>query len=141
MVEYFVDGHAFQSSSWKRGRFSYEPGQTIQLRQCGLYDLGSSVNFAADGDSGEYTTTGWSYQEPLYRWTEGSAAALRFVIRSAITNDLLLRLRGFGFVIDDDDANYQSVDVFSTVRRWHDGECSVTDGTRPLFRGRLWPMV
>lgn len=54
------------------------------------YALGTEIRFTKGGNSTQYTTFGWSYQEPWGTWTEGSEAELMFRLKDTVSSDLRL---------------------------------------------------
>jgi hypothetical protein len=64
------------------------------------YEPGTLIDFSARGNSADYTTFGWSIQEPDFRWTDGLHAGLRFSIDKKPVNDLILQLHGVGYLAE-----------------------------------------
>ena len=73
------------------------------------YVLGTPVRFGTDGNSRGYQVAGWSSPEPGHTWTDGSAAVLRFNLKTK-DGALLLRVRMSGLT-KAPDLPFQPVEV------------------------------
>jgi hypothetical protein len=72
------------------------------------------------GTSNNVIASGWSFQEPRHRWTDGSEVALGFKIKQRKSDDLVLRLLGSPYLAQGE-IDQQAVDVIinnQQVAKW-----------------------
>jgi hypothetical protein len=97
MLEYLVNGHAWDPQAWSEGGHRYEAGRTVVLNPKGRYEVGTSIDFSAEGRSSEFILDGWSGQGPAHRWSVGAEAALRLVLEGEMPERAVLRFRGSAY--------------------------------------------
>jgi len=116
MTEYLVKGHAFAVGSWKLGNNIYKPNSVISQRDLRSYRLGTAIRATEGGNLERYIVDGWGAQEPTHRWTIGNRANLLLYPNGGADADLVLRLRGSGYLAQGE-IEHQQVDVWVNDHR------------------------
>lgn len=92
MTEYYISGHAYDPSAWRRGEFRYAKGEKERLTTFTV-SFGQPVSFRAGGRSRDLVRFGWSGQETNHRWTDGRQAELVVPLKEPPKAD-------FGLILD-----------------------------------------
>lgn len=114
----FADGFAC-SRQWPVLEERFAGGFSDPLVGISLYALGTEIRFTKGGNSAQYTTFGWSDQEPWGTWTEGSEAELTFRLKDTVSSDL--RLTALAHAFAPNNIPPQTVEVVAngkTVGPW-----------------------
>ncbi|MCX9450336.1 sulfatase-like hydrolase/transferase [Vibrio cholerae] len=98
MIEYLVDGHAYDVNSWRIGEFEYDAGIKTKLSK--YVTIGQPLFFTQEKSTKitNLLRTGLSWQEPNHRWTEGPKASMQFRVQDYAQRDLVLRLNANGYL-------------------------------------------
>lgn len=81
IMEYEIEGPAYEISSWKPKWISYLPHNVKRTKKSFDYILGDKIDFGEKGNFRNYVLTGWSVlAEGNMTWTEGVSSDLRLDI-------------------------------------------------------------
>jgi hypothetical protein len=70
----------------------------IADRKRGVYAIGDTIDFSREGESDAVVGNGWAGQEDKFRWTLGTRAEIRFILRPSPAERFVLRFAGSAFL-------------------------------------------
>ena len=94
---YAVENHlesGFCSVDFRTGEW-----QPVDARDGNGYQLGETITFGQNGNSGKYKGKGWSYSEQLASWTEYQDATLLLKMSGSPSRDVSLHAEVSGFTL------------------------------------------
>ena len=119
LTEWIVNGYSWLIKSWAMNN-KVQTDNGLKSIQSQLYKYGDTLLFTADGNARQYHSSGWSYPESLFTWSDSRYARLRIPVAMP-TTDLVMHVDFIPFIYGPK-LRYQDVILQingNKVNQWH----------------------